>query len=140
LAGPLGWRPGPLLREIALEGPGEIMLTGKRSPGDLDALYRGAAAFAYPSLYEGFGLPVLEAMARAVPCIISTASSLPEVAGDAALAVPPRSASALAEAIERVLTDDAVSARLSAAARARAEQFSWEQTARMTLKVYGSLA
>lgn len=140
LAGPLGWRPRPLLREIAVEGPGEILLTGKRSPDELDALYRGAAAFAYPSLYEGFGLPVLEAMARGVPCITSTASSLPEVAGDAALAVPPRSVSGLAGAIELVLTDDAEAARLSAAGRARAEQFSWEQTARMTLKVYGSLA
>jgi glycosyltransferase involved in cell wall biosynthesis len=139
LAGPLGWRPRPLLREIAVDGPGEILLTGKRSPSELDALYRGAAAFAYPSLYEGFGLPVLEAMARGVPCIISTASSLPEVAGGAAVAVPSRSVSELAGAIERVLTDDAEAARLSAAARVRAEQFSWEQTARMTLKVYGSL-
>lgn len=140
LAGPLGWQPRPMLREIAVEGPGEVVLTGKRAPEDLDALYRGAAAFVYPSLYEGFGLPVLEAMARGVPCIISTASSLPEVAGDAALAVPPRSVSALAGAIERVLTDDSEAARLSAAGRARSEQFSWEQTARMTLKVYGSLA
>ena len=140
LAGPLGWRPRPLLREIAVEGPGDVLLTGKRSPNDLDALYREAAAFAYPSLYEGFGLPVLEAMARGVPCIVSTASSLPEVAGEAALSVPPRSVSALAEAIERVLTDDAEAARLSAAGRVRADQFSWQQTARMTLKVYESLA
>jgi glycosyltransferase involved in cell wall biosynthesis len=147
LAGPLGWRPRLLLREISVEGrrswespTGEVVLTGKRAPEDLDALYRGAAAFVYPSLYEGFGLPVLEAMARGVPCIISTASSLPEVAGDAALAVPPRSVSALAGAIERVLTDEAESARLSAAGRDRAEQFSWEHTARMTLRVYGSLA
>jgi glycosyltransferase involved in cell wall biosynthesis len=139
LAGPLGWRPRPLLRELAVEGPGEVVLTGKRSADELDALYRGAAAFAYPSLYEGFGLPVLEAMARGIPCIVSNTSSLPEVAGDAALAVAPRSVSGLAEAIERVLTDEAEAARLSAAARARAEQFSWEHTARMTLKVYESL-
>jgi glycosyltransferase involved in cell wall biosynthesis len=139
LAGPLGWRARPLLREIAVEGPGEILLTGKRSPDELDALYRAAAAFAYPSLYEGFGLPVLEAMARGLPCVVSTASSLPEVAGDAALVVPPRSVSGLAGAIERVLTDEAEAARLSAAGRARADQFSWEQTARMTLKVYESL-
>lgn len=139
LAGPLGWRPRQLLREIAVEGPGEILLTGKRSPDELDALYRGAAAFAYPSLYEGFGLPVLEAMARGLPCVISQVSSLPEVAGEAALTVEPRSVAGLAAAIERVLTDTTEAARLSAAATARAAQFSWEQTARMTLKVYESL-
>lgn len=139
LAGPLGWRPRQLLREIAVEGPGEILLTGKRSPDELDALYRGAAAFLYPSLYEGFGLPVLEAMAHGLPCVISTVSSLPEVAGDAALTVEPRSVAGLAAAIERVLTDTTEAARLSAAATARAAQFSWEQTARMTLKVYESL-
>jgi glycosyltransferase involved in cell wall biosynthesis len=139
LAGPLGWRPRQLLREIAAEGPGEILLTGKRSPYELDALYRGAAAFVYPSLYEGFGLPVVEAMARGLPCVISAGSSLPEVAGDAALTVEPRSVAGLAAAIERVLTDTTEAARLSAAATARADQFSWEQTARMTLKVYESL-
>jgi glycosyltransferase involved in cell wall biosynthesis len=140
LAGPVGWRPRPLLREIAVEGPGEILLTGKRSQEELDSLYRGAAAFVYPSLYEGFGLPVLEAMARGLPCIVSTTSSLPEVAGEAAVAVEPRSVSGLATAIERMLTEEAEAARLSTAARARAEQFSWEHTARMTLKVYGSLS
>ncbi|HET6770603.1 MAG TPA: glycosyltransferase family 1 protein [Actinomycetota bacterium] len=139
LAGPLGWRPAPLLREIAVDGPGEILLTGKRTLEELDALYRGAAAFAYPSLYEGFGLPVLEAMARGLPCVVSNTSSLPEVAGDAALVVEPRSISGLATAIERVLTDEGERARLSTAARARAGQFSWEQTARATLKVYESL-
>ncbi|HZA26233.1 MAG TPA: glycosyltransferase family 1 protein, partial [Actinomycetota bacterium] len=139
LAGPLGWRPRPLLREIAVDGPGEILLTGKRSPDELDALYRAAAAFTYPSLYEGFGLPVLEAMARGLPCIVSTTSSLPEVAGEAALAVEPRSVAGLTLAIEHVLTDQAAAAKLSTAARARAAQFSWEQTARMTLKVYESL-
>lgn len=140
LAGPVGWRPRPLLREIAVDGPGEILLTGKRRPDELDALYRAAAAFAYPSLYEGFGLPVLEAMARGLPCIVSTTSSLPEVAGEAALAVEPRSVSGLAAAIERVLTDQPAAASLATAARARAQQFSWEQTARMTLKVYESLS
>jgi glycosyltransferase involved in cell wall biosynthesis len=146
LAGPLGWRPRPLLREVSAEGPrawesptGEVLMTGKRTPEDLDALYRGASAFVYPSLYEGFGLPVLEAMARGLPCIVSNTSSLPEVADDAAIAVEPRSVSALAVAIERVLTDEAERNRLSTAARTRAGQFSWEQTARMTLKVYESL-
>jgi glycosyltransferase involved in cell wall biosynthesis len=136
LAGPLGWRSDPLLRELRLPGPGEVVLTGRTSPEDLDALFRGAAAFAYPSLYEGFGLPVVEAMARGVPTIVSTASSLPEVAGDAAIAVEPRSVIDLAGAIQRVLTDTAEAKRLSVAGRNRAEMFSWERTARATIEVY----
>ncbi|MGH2740422.1 MAG: glycosyltransferase family 4 protein [Actinomycetota bacterium] len=136
LAGPLGWRTERLLRELRSEGPGEIVLTGMTASEDLDALYRRAAVFVYPSLYEGFGLPVLEAMARGVPTIVSSTSSLPEVAGDAALMVEPRSVREIADAIEHVLTDADRSAVLSASARARAEQFSWERTARLTLRVY----
>lgn len=139
LAGPLGWRAQRLHRELAVHGPGRVVLTGPVSTGQLDALYREADAFVYPSLYEGFGLPVLDAMARGVPTIVSSASSLPEVAGDAAIQVHPRSVRNLAEAIERVLTDEAEAKRLSAAALNRAALFSWEQTARMTLKVYESI-
>lgn len=136
LAGPMGWHPEPLLRELALAGPGEIVLTGPLPAADLDALYRGASAFAYPSLVEGFGLPVLEAMARSIPTVASNTSSLPEVAGDAALLVDPRSVAELAAALERVLTDTDLAERLAAAGRARAERFSWEETARRTLDVY----
>jgi glycosyltransferase involved in cell wall biosynthesis len=136
LAGPMGWHPEPLLRELALAGPGEIVLTGPLPPADLDALYRGASAFAYPSLAEGFGLPVLEAMARSVPTVVSNTSALPEVAGDAALLVDPRSVTEIAAALERVLTDTELAERLAAAGRARAERFSWEETARRTLAVY----
>jgi glycosyltransferase involved in cell wall biosynthesis len=139
LAGPIGWRHQALLREIALDGPGEIILTGPVQPADLDALYRGASAFIYPSLYEGFGLPVLEAMARGVPCVVSTAASLPEVAGEAALPVDPRSVAGLADAMERIVRDRDLSSRLRDAGRSRAARFSWEETARLTLEVYKSV-
>jgi glycosyltransferase involved in cell wall biosynthesis len=137
LAGPIGWRHQALLREIsALDAPGEITLTGALSPADLDALYRGTDAFVYPSLYEGFGLPVLEAMARRVPCIVSTVASLPEVAGEAALPVDPRSVAGLAEAMERVVSDRDLADRLAKAGLARSARFSWDETARLTLEVY----
>jgi glycosyltransferase involved in cell wall biosynthesis len=127
------------MKELALDLPGEIILTGETSEADRDALYRGASAFVYPSLYEGFGLPVLEAMARGAPCVVSTSSSLPEVAGEAALPVDPRSVAGLTEAIERVINDKELALRLSAASRGRAERFSWEETARQTLQVYKSI-
>jgi alpha-1,3-rhamnosyl/mannosyltransferase len=114
------------------------LLTGRVPPPDLDALYRGAEAFAYPSLYEGFGLPVLEAMARAVPSVVSATSSLPEVAGDAALRVHPQSVADIAAALEKVLTDRALRARLAEAGRRRAATFTWERTARATLRAYGA--
>jgi glycosyltransferase involved in cell wall biosynthesis len=139
LAGPIGWRHQALLREISLEGPGDILLTGSTTPQDLDALYRGASVFVYPSLYEGFGLPVLEAMARGVPCVVSTSSSLPEVAGEAGLPVDPRSVAGLAEAMERVATDRELATRLREAGLVRANRFSWEETARLTLEVYKSV-
>ena len=119
-----------------MEAPGEVVLTGATSPEDLDALYRGATLMVYPSLYEGFGLPVLEAMARGIPCVASIASSLPEVAGEAALPVDPRSVGALADAMERIINDRDLAERLSKAGKARASRFSWEETARRTLEVY----
>ena len=136
LAGPLGWQHEGLMRELALEGPGEIVMTGALEPGDLDAVIRAADAFAYPSLYEGFGLPVLEAMTRGVPTVVSNTSSLPEVTGDAALGVNPRSIREIAAAIETLCTDVALAERLAAAGRLRAERFSWDETARRTLEVY----
>jgi glycosyltransferase involved in cell wall biosynthesis len=132
LAGPLGWHHDSLMRELALEGPGEIVMTGALSGEELDALYRAADVFAYPSLYEGFGLPVAEAMARGVPTVASATSSLPEVAGDAALGVDPRSVSDIAS----LLTDVDLAERCAARGRAQAERFSWDETARGTIAVY----
>lgn len=136
LAGPMGWRSQPLLRHVEAGGPGRIVLTGHLPAADLDALYRGASAFVYPSLYEGYGLPVLDALARGIPTIVSTASSLPEVAGEAAVPVDPSSEAGLADAIERVLTDRGLAERLREAGLARAASLSWERTARATLDVY----
>jgi glycosyltransferase involved in cell wall biosynthesis len=136
LAGPLGWGRHPLLTELEREGPGSVILTGETRPEDLDALYRGADLFVYPSLYEGFGLPVLEAMSRGTPCVVSTASSLPEVAGEAAVPVDPRSTAGLAQAMQRVLGDPALAGRLREAGLARAASFRWEATATRTLEVY----
>jgi len=136
----MGWQHEPLMRELALSGPGEIVMTGRVSADELDALYRGADAFVYPSLYEGFGLPVVEAMARGVPTITSATSSLPEVAGDAADLVDPRSVRELTDALERVLTDAGHAESLAARGRAQAERFSWDETARLTLEVYEAVS
>ncbi len=139
LAGPLGWQAKRLQAELALDAPGTIVPTGPLKSADVDALYRAADAFCYPSLYEGFGLPVLEAMARGVPTITSTASSLPEVAGDAALLVDPRSTEEIAAALRRVLEDAELASSLSKAGRSRATGFTWERTARATVEIYRSL-
>lgn len=110
------------------------------SPEELAELYRRADLFLFPSLYEGFGLPVLEAMASGAPVVASRTSSLPEVAGDAALLVDPGDADAIAAAVGQVLADRALHGRLRAAGLARARQFTWQAAARQTLAVYRSVA
>ncbi len=103
---------------------------------ELEGLYALAACFVLPSLYEGFGLPILEAMSRGVPVACSDRSSLPEVAGEAALLFDPESPRAIADAIERLLVDEALAARLREAGRTQAARFTWEATARGTLASY----
>src|SRR4029453_18011105 len=105
-------------------------------PAGLDPISRGADAFVYPSVYEGFGLPVLEAMSRGIPVVASTTSALPEVTGDAALGVNPRSVREIAAAIASLVGDVALAERLAAAGRLQAARFSWDETARMTLEGY----
>lgn len=127
LVGPTGWQADAIL---ARAGAGHhVRVTGFVSDAELAELYRGCAAFCYPSLYEGFGLPVLEAMRAGAPVITSNASSLPEVAGDAALLVDPLSVAAIAAALGALLGDPALRARLAEAGRARAACFSWDRTA-----------
>lgn len=103
---------------------------------DLPALYGAATLFVYPSRYEGFGLPPLEALACGLPVVCGGISSLPEVVGDAALLVDPTDPAALAQAMRRVLSDQALQARLRAAALLQAARFSWRRTAELTLQVY----
>ncbi len=140
IVGREGWRSHGFwgtLKELGLGG--EVLMPGYVPDADLPALYGAAEVFVFPSLYEGFGLPVLEAMACGTPVVCSAVSSLPEVAGEAALLVPPEDAGALAAAIERVLGDPALRARLRAEGLARARRFTWEAAARATLEVYAGL-
>jgi glycosyltransferase involved in cell wall biosynthesis len=113
-----------------------VRITGWVSDEDLEGLYRLAACGAYPSLYEGFGLPVLEAMRRELPLACSNATSLPEVAGDAAELFDPSDTEAMAAAIRRLLTDPTRAAELVERGRRRAELFSWERAAEGTLATY----
>lgn len=113
-----------------------VAFTGPVSDAELRALYAHAAVFAFPSRYEGFGLPPLEAMALGTPVVTTTAASLPEVVGDAALLVSPGDASALAAALESVLSDERVRTRLIEAGRARSAAMTWERTAEETVAVY----
>jgi glycosyltransferase involved in cell wall biosynthesis len=120
--------------ELALDR--DVRFVGWVPPDELEGLYGAAACFVFPSLYEGFGLPVLEAMARGVPVACSSRGSLAEVAGSAARLFDPESTRAIAEAIESLLDDPAEADRLRAAGRERAQQFSWRATARGTLASY----
>ena len=115
---------------------GAVRWLGWTGGADLEGLYALASVFAFPSLYEGFGLPVLEAMRRGVPVACSDRSSLPEVAGDAALTFDPESPRAIAAAIEEILGDPGEAELMRAAGRARAERFTWSATARGTARSY----
>lgn len=140
LAGAPGWGYRGVferVRRLGLEGP--VVFPGYVPEDLLPALYNAAELFVYPSLYEGFGLPVLEAMACGVPVITSNVSSLPEVAGDAAVLVDPRSEEELRQGILRLLEDGELRKQLREKGLARSRLFSWEKTARATLEVYQQL-
>ncbi len=130
--------PQRIAREAGLPDDA-VQFIGWVEEEDKPALYADAAVFLFPSLYEGFGLPPLEAMACGAPVIASNASSLPEIVGDAAIQVSPNDAAAWAEALRVVLTDDARRAHLRARGLAQAGKFSWERAAEETLAVYREL-
>lgn len=114
----------------------DVILTGYVGDDDLPALYRTASAFVYPSLFEGFGLPPLEAMACGTPVITSNISSLPEVAGSAALLIDPLNEQELAAALQRILNDQPLRARLRAEGVRQAAKFTWRDAAEKTLQLY----
>lgn len=137
LAGGMGWLMEGLDTEIAKLGiQSTTIKTGYVPREDLPSLYSGAAVFVYPSLYEGFGLPPLEAMACGAPVITSNVSSLPEVVGEAGIQVPPEDVKRLSEEIESLLGDDQRRTFLIQKGLERAKQFTWEKCAAMTLEVY----
>jgi glycosyltransferase involved in cell wall biosynthesis len=136
LAGKRGWLYDSLFRAVESRGLGDLVkFADYVEQPDLPALYSGALALTFPSLYEGFGLPPLEAMSCGTRVIASTASSVPEVVGDAGLLLDPHDASAWAAAVERVMNDPTLREELSRKGLERAAQFTWERCARETLGV-----
>jgi glycosyltransferase involved in cell wall biosynthesis len=138
IAGGRGWLCEDILAKAA-EHRDRVRLLGFVDDADLPALYRNAELFSLPSLYEGFGLPVLEAMACGTPVVCSGVSSLPEVAGDAASMIDPFDVDGLAAAIARVLQEAAVRRNMAARGLEQAKRFTWEQVAQQLLRVLDSL-
>jgi glycosyltransferase involved in cell wall biosynthesis len=136
LAGPDGWNVEEVEGELARSGPGRVVRTGWLDGPDLDALYRGADAVAYVSLYEGFGLPVIEAMQRGIAVLASTTTAVAETAGGAALLVDPTDVSAIADGLAQILADRSLRGDLVKKGKSRAAALSWSQTARATLDAY----
>lgn len=134
----VGTDPGGFVAAVLGDAPSaaRVRFTGSADDATLRALYRAAALFVFPSRYEGFGLPPLEAMSFGTPVVVAEAGSLPEVVGNAALLVPPGDVQRLADAMRRVLTDDAFAAELRTRGRAQATTFSWVRTAHETAEAY----
>lgn len=140
IAGKKGWLYEDFFRKVReLHLEDEVLIPGFVPEEDLPALYSLADAFVYPSLYEGFGLPVLEAMACGTPVVCSNTSSLPEVAGNAGLLIPPTEPHAWAQALGQVTRNTELRAELRDSGLRQAGRFRWEKTARETLEVYRSV-
>ena len=140
LAGYAGWRNANVISPDDRAALGEGLREVGRLPElELQALYAGATVFAFPSLHEGFGLPVLEAMAAGIPVVASDIPAIREVAGDAAALVPAADPDAWADALSRVLASPALQAGMAGSGRRRAAMFSWTKTAQATIAVYDEL-
>jgi len=133
IAGRTGWAYGDTLRRIAAE-PG-VRYLGHVDEPTLSALYEGASVLAFPSLYEGFGLPLLEAMSRGVPAVVGAAGALPELGEGAAITANPDDVNSIAAALERLLSDEALRKKLGEEGRRRAASFTWARAADQTLEV-----
>jgi glycosyltransferase involved in cell wall biosynthesis len=141
LAGPEGWGLGPLRERLARPSlAGRVHLTGWLAPERLRELYATALALVFPSLDEGFGLPVLEAMACGVPVLTSARGATAEVAGEAAVLVAPRDPASIAAAMARLAGDAGLRARLVVAGRTQAAGWTWERTADLTAEAYADIA
>lgn len=142
LVGLSGWKSQGIEAAIgdAQTAGDKVVRIGYATSSDLAAIYSGASLFAYPSFYEGFGLPPLEAMACGVPVVTSNSSSLPEVVGDAALTIDPADQSALTAAMAQVLADPQLAADLRQKGLRRAKQFTWEVSAQRLLDIIKALA
>lgn len=140
IAGKKGWYWESILSKItAANLEARIHVTGYVEDGDLPALYSAAQVLAFPSRYEGFGLPLLEGMACELPVVCSTAASLPEICGDAGIQVAPDEPDALAAALESILDSPELASHLRQQGTIRAKQFTWRRTAQNTLDVYTAL-
>jgi len=140
IAGGRGWLEDPIYAAVSrLKLEAGVHFIGFARDEDLSALYSAAVAVPYVSLYEGFGLPVLEAMACGTPVIASNISSIPEVAGEAALLVDPLNVEAIADAIERVMSSSSLAAQLVERGYAQVAEFTWERAADRLTQVYASL-
>lgn len=141
LVGKHGWLYDETFRTIEQTGVADsVILTGYVPETDLPALYSGSICFVYPSYFEGFGLPPLEAMKCGAPVIVGNQTSLPEVVGEAGLTVDPFDVSSIAGAIEKLINDSVLRQDLSVKGQQRAEMFDWRKTAQQTLGVYGQVA
>jgi glycosyltransferase involved in cell wall biosynthesis len=141
LVGATGWKTEPLFQLLKADPrlQSRVVLAGYVADEDLASLYSGARAFAYPSLYEGFGLPVLEAMQCGTPVVTSNVSSLPEVIGDAGIQVAPSDADALEDALLKLISDDALAADLARKGLERSRLFSWDATADASIAAYRAM-
>jgi glycosyltransferase involved in cell wall biosynthesis len=137
ITGKKGWYYEGLFEKVRqLDLEKRVIFTGYFEEGDKPALYRGAALFAFPSLYEGFGLPPLEAMASGVPVVSSDTSSMPEVVGEAGILIPPQDKSLWVRNIKKVLSQETLQDKMKAYNKLQVAKFSWDKTAKATVGVY----